>query len=135
MSKNLQKSADFLGFELEFSVFSRAVSSTVPVTAVPGTIQVLLYLTKDLVLLARYFVPCTDPRYKVQSTWSKVPGTFSDTKVPVLYLVPQLQVLYLTQLWFFHSVFKKDQENLSSCSQESPLGDSIGFSIQQFLLK
>ena len=47
------------------------MSSTVPVTAVPGTIQVLLYLTKDLVLLARYFVPCTDPRYKVKFTCIK----------------------------------------------------------------
>ena len=45
---------------------SRAVSSTVPVTAVPGTIQVLLYLKKYLVLLTRYFVPYTDPQ--VQGT-------------------------------------------------------------------
>ena len=43
-----------------------------------------------------YLVPVG--QYKVQSTWPKVSLTLSGTKVPVLYLVPQIQVLYLTQL-------------------------------------
>ena len=70
----------------------RAVSSTVPVTAVPGTIQVLLYLTKDLVFLARYFVPCTNPGTRYYIPASKVLGTWSGT----LYLVPGLGTLYLS---------------------------------------
>ena len=38
-------------------------------------------------------------KYKVQSTWPKVLGPSSITKVTVKYLVTQLQLLYLTQLW------------------------------------
>ena len=37
-------------------------------------------------------------KYKVQSTWPKVLGPSSITKVTVKYLVTQLQLLYLTQL-------------------------------------
>ena len=40
-------------------------------------------------------------KYKVQSTWPKVLGPSSITKVTVKYLVTQLQLLYLTQLCFF----------------------------------
>ena len=96
---------------------TRAVSSTVPVTAVPGTIQVLLYLTKDLVLLARYFVPCTNPRYKVQctcikSTWYLiryfVPGTWVRYFVPVQKRYKQVQVKYF--LRYFINLDKTLQE-------------------------
>ena len=37
-------------------------------------------------------------KYKVKSTWPKVLGPSSITKVTVKYLVTQLQLLYLTQL-------------------------------------
>ena len=95
---------------------SRAVSSTVPVTAVPGTIQVLLYLKKYLVLLNRYFVPCTDPRYKVQCTWIKstwylirysVPGTWVRYFVPVKNRYNQVQVKYF--LRYFYNFMKTIQ--------------------------
>ena len=95
---------------------SRAVSSTVPVTAVPGTIQVLLYLKKYLVLLTRYFVPCTDPRYKVQCTWIKstwylirysVPGTWVKYFVPVKNRYNQVQVK--SSLRYFYNLMKTIQ--------------------------
>ena len=104
IARKLQKCNYFFtssNFETVLLVIHRAVSSTVPVTAVPGTIQVLLYLKKYLVLLTRYFVPCTDPRYKVQCTWIKstwyliryfVPGTWVRYFVPVRNRYNQVQV-------------------------------------------
>ena len=98
---------------LENSLFTRAVSSTVPVTAVPGTIQVLLYLKKYLVLLTRYFVPCTDPGYKVHCTWFKstwylirysVPGTWVRYFVPVKNRYNQVQVKSF--LRYFYNLMK-----------------------------
>ena len=44
-------------------------------------------------------------KYKVQSTWPKVLGPSSITKVTVKYLVTQLQLLYLTQLCIFCTKF------------------------------
>ena len=93
------------------------MSGTVPVTVVPGTIQVLLYLTKYLVLLARYFVPCTNPRYKVQCTWIKstlyliryfVPCTWIRYFVPVENRYKQVQVKYF--LRYFINLNKTLQE-------------------------
>ena len=52
----------------------------------------------------RYIVPGTFGRYKVQSTWLKLQGTFSGTKVTVQYsLVPNV-----THVWFIWNFFKKN---------------------------
>ena len=51
------------------------------------------YPTRYLFSVTLFLVPGV-LKYKVRSTWAKVPGTLSGAKVTVQYLVPQVQVMY-----------------------------------------